>query len=91
MYLQNPFLFLTFLTKFSFMYTLTFMILSLHIYMASLYSFQALHPFFHDIYMSLISHSLTGKSLFNHASFLPPLLVFLCWGTDINVFFLKDA
>jgi len=45
--------------------------------MASLYSSQAIRPCFHYLYFFFLPFSLTSRSLFSHAGFLPPLLVFL--------------
>jgi len=64
MYVQSPFLlFLTSLAKFSSICALAFTIPSLHVQTASLCSFQVTHAYFHCLYMSFFSLSLTSRSL----------------------------
>jgi len=83
MYLKKPFLlFFTSLTKFSSIYALTFLILSLHIQTTALNSSQDTHPCFHFLYISLFSLSLSCRSLLSHADQPPPLLSFFCWGIE---------
>jgi len=54
-------LFFTSDTKFNSIYTLAFLILSVHIWTISLYPSQVTHPSFHCF--SIFSHSLTSRSL----------------------------
>jgi len=81
MYLKKPFLlFFKFLAKLNSICALIFLIPSLHILTASLYSSQATYPQSHSLHISFLSLSLTSRSFISPAGFLPRLPVFLFWG-----------
>ena len=65
---------------------LAFLLPSLHVQTASLYSSQVKHPCFHCLYAAFLPFSLICKSLPSHVGFLLPLLVLLYWSTKSLIF-----